>query len=199
MSDIRIDVARPDDADTLLAIYAPYVEETAISFETIVPTVDDFRQRIVHTLARYPYLVAKENGVALGYAYTSPFVGRAAYDWSAETSIYIDRHARRQGLGRALYTALEAVSRVQHLQTLCACIAVPEADDATLTHNSVEFHAHMGYRMVGEFRQSGYKFGRWYNMAWMEKHIGSHPAPPAPIVPFPEIDTATLAQLGVNR
>lgn len=199
MSDIRIRVARPDDADTLLAIYAPYVEETAISFETIVPTVDDFRQRIVRTLARYPYLVAEENGTALGYAYTSPFVGRAAYDWSAETSIYVERCACRRGVGRALYDALEAVSRAQHLQTLCACIGVPQEDDATLTHNSVEFHAHMGYRMVGEFRQSGYKFGRWYNMAWMEKHIGPHPAVPAPVLPFPEIDTETLAQLGVSR
>ena len=195
MSDITIRVATPDDADALLSIYAPYVEETAISFETIVPTVGEFRRRIIHTLARYPYLVAEYRGVILGYAYTGPFVGRAAYDWCAETSIYVDKNCRKNGVGRALYDAIERISRAQNIQTLCACIGVPEIDDVTLTHNSIDFHSHLGYRMVGEFRRCGYKFERWYNMAWMEKHIGAHPNNPEPVIAFSCLSAEERARL----
>lgn len=184
MSNITIRVAKPDDAEALLAIYTPYVTETAITFEYIVPTVGEFRRRIIHTLTRYPYLVAEFRGVILGYAYLGPFVGRAAYDWAAEVSIYVDKNCRHNGIGRALYEAIEAVGRAQNLQNLCACIGVPDIDDEYLTHNSVDFHTHMGYRLVGEFRHCGYKFGRWYNMVWMEKIIGKHPADPAPVLPF---------------
>ena len=161
MSDITVRVATPDDAAALLDLYAPYVRETAISFETVVPSEDEFRRRIIHTLQRYPYLIAEAEGHILGYAYTSPFVGRAAYDWCAETSIYVDMKSRHSGVGRALYEAIERVSRAQHIQSLCACIGVPDgADDDYLTRNSIDFHAHMGYRMVGEFQRCGYKFGR---------------------------------------
>lgn len=184
MSNITIRVAKPDDAEALLAIYTPYVTETAITFEYIVPTVGEFRRRIIHTLTRYPYLVAEFRGVILGYAYLGPFVGRAAYDWAAEVSIYVDKNCRHKGIGRALYEAIEVVGRAQNLQNLCACIGVPDIDDEYLTHNSVDFHTHMGYRLVGEFRHCGYKFGRWYNMVWMEKIIGKHPADPAPVLPF---------------
>lgn len=184
MSNITIRVAKPDDAEALLAIYTPYVTETAITFEYIVPTVGEFRRRIIHTLTRYPYLVAEFRGVILGYAYLGPFVGRAAYDWAAEVSIYVDKNCRHNGIGRALYEAIEAVGRAQNLQNLCACIGVPDIDDEYLTHNSVDFHTHMGYRLVGEFRHCGYKFGRWYNMVWMEKIIGKHPADPATVLPF---------------
>lgn len=188
MSDITLRLATPDDAPALLALYAPYVTDTAITFETIVPSVEEFRQRITRTLARYPYFVAENQDGILGYAYTSPFVGRAAYDWCAETSIYVAMTSRRHGVGRALYDAIERASRAQHIQSLCACIGVPDGpDDATLTRNSVNFHAHMGYRMVGEFQRCGYKFGRWYNMVWMEKHIGPHPDHPAPVVPFAQL------------
>lgn len=188
MSDITIRVATPDDAAVLLELYAPYVRETAISFETVVPSEDEFRRRIIHTLQRYPYLVAEYRGVILGYAYTSPFVGRAAYDWCAETSIYVDMRSRHQGVGRALYEAIERVSRAQHIQSLCACIGVPDGPgDEYLTTNSIDFHSHMGYRMVGEFRRCGYKFGRWYNMAWMEKHIGDHPQHPELVIAFPQL------------
>lgn len=188
MSKISIRPATPDDASSLLALYAPYVEQTAITFEYEVPSLKEFRHRIAHTLTRYPYLLAESDGDILGYAYTSPFVGRAAYDWCAETSIYINMTNRHQGIGRALYEALERISRAQNIQNLCACIGVPDGpDDETLTHNSIDFHAHMGYRLVGTFERCGYKFGRWYNMAWMEKHIGEHPAHAEAIIPFSQM------------
>lgn len=189
MKALKIRVADVLDAEALLAIYAPYVRETAISFETEVPTLATFRRRITGTLARrYPFLVAEADGEILGYAYTGPFVGRAAYDWAAEVSIYVRQDAHGQGVGRALYEALEEVSRAQHIINLEACIGVPSGeDDDYLTHNSAEFHAHMGYRLVGRFERCGYKFGRWYDMVWMEKIIGEHVDNPAPVVPFSKL------------
>lgn len=179
--------ASPEDAEALLEIYAPYVRETAVSFEYEVPSPAAFRERIRKTLERYPYLLAEAGGEILGYAYAGPFKSRAAYDWAVETTIYLRRDKRRLGLGRRLYGALEDLSRAQGIQNLNACIGCPEAEDPYLTWDSVNFHAHMGFRMVGEFYKCGCKFGNWYNMAWMEKLLGAHPARPGPVIPFPEL------------
>ncbi len=172
--DIHIRVASVDDAEALLAIYAPYVEKTAITFEYEVPSLDEFRGRIRHTLQKYPYLVAEEKEKILGYAYVSTFHDRAAYDWAVETSIYVDENLRRSGVGGKLNRALEAVCKAMGILNMEACIGVPEVEDEHLTRNSEEYHTHIGYRLVGEFYKCGYKFGRWYNMVWMEKMIGEH-------------------------
>lgn len=171
---------------------------TAITFEYEVPTLAEFTSRITTTLQKYPYLVAEHDGETLGYAYTSPFAARAAYGWAAGTSIYVAQDMHRQGLGSMLYAALEAVSKAQNLLNINACIAFPETADAYLTQNSVQFHTRMGYRLVGEFHQCGYKFGRWYNMVWMEKHLGAHVPEPAPVIPFPELAPRTLQALGIH-
>ena len=173
-NEITIRTASPADAKALLTIYAPYVTDTAITFEYQVPTVEEFAGRIRRVLEKYPYLVAEQDGEILGYAYVGTFHDRAAYDWAVETSIYVNQKKRRTGIGKTLYLALEAVLKEQGILNLNACIGYPEVEDEYLTKNSVEFHAHLGYRFVGEFRQCGYKFGRWYNMVWMEKHIGEH-------------------------
>ena len=143
---LQIRVATKEDAEALLAIYAPYVEKTAITFEYEVPSIEEFRCRIQETLKKYPYLVAEKNGKIVGYAYAGAFHARPAYDWAVETSIY------------------------EHLNK-----------------DSVRFHTHLGYRMVGEFYQCGYKFDRWYNMVWMEKHIGAHPSNPAKVIWFSKL------------
>lgn len=185
--DFSIRAATPDDAGELLAIYTPYVTNTAISFECEAPGLSEFQKRIENTLKRYPYLLAERDGEILGYAYTGPFVGRAAYAWAAETTIYLKEGKKKMGIGRALYEALEKVSRAQNILNLNACIGYPEAEDEYLTGNSVQFHGHMGYRMVGEFYKCGYKFGRWYNMVWMEKILGEHGERPEEVIPFPAL------------
>ena len=174
-------VVKEEDAKELLEIYRPYVEKTVISFEYETPGLEEFAGRIRRTLKKYPYLAAERDGEILGYAYTSPFVGRIAYQYSAETTIYLREDQKRNGLGRRLYQALEEISRLQNLTNLYACIGYPETEDEYLTKNSAQFHAHMGYRMVGEFRQCGYKFGRWYHMVWMEKQIAEHGEKPEPV------------------
>ena len=171
---LSIQVAQIADAKKLLAIYAPYVRETAITFEYEVPTLKEFRGRIRHTLQKYPYLVAEQDGTILGYAYVGPFHDRAAYEWAVETSIYVEENLRRCGVGGKLNRALEAVCGAMGILNMEACIGVPEEEDEYLTRNSENYHAHIGYRLVGEFYQCGYKFGRWYNMVWMEKMIGEH-------------------------
>lgn len=172
--------ATPADARAMLDIYAPYVRSTAITFEYDVPGLDEFTGRVTHTTARYPWLLAEEDGRALGYAYAGPLKGRAAYDWSCETTIYLDPAAQGRGVARRLYEALEAELRARGLTNMYACIAWPEVEDEYLTGNSVRFHGHMGFVEVAHFHQCGCKFGRWYDMIWMEKMIGPHDTAPRP-------------------
>ena len=193
MPSFSIRPARPEDAPALLAIYAPYVRETAVTFEYEVPSLDEFTRRIEHTLQRYPYLIAQSGSEVLGYAYAGPFKERAAYDWSVETTIYLRQDQRGRGLGWALYQALERCLAAQHIQNLNACIADPAQEgDPYLTGASAAFHARLGYQLVGRFHKCGYKFGRWYDMIWMEKLLGVHPEDPQPVIPFPEL----LEQMG---
>ena len=181
MDTIIIRDAAPADGARLLEIYAYYVKNTAIPFEYDVPTLPKFEARIRNTLRRYPYLVIERNGVIEGYAYASPFVGRTAYQWSAELSIYLDRGARGHGLGRRLYEALEGRLAAMGILNLYACVGYPETEDEYLTKNSAEFHTHLGFSAAGTFHRCGCKFGRWYDMLWMEKCIGAHRPDPAPV------------------
>lgn len=174
MNDFVIRKVRLEDAERLVEIYSYYVENTAISFEYEAPSVEEFRGRISNILKKHPYIVLEEDGLIMGYAYAGPFKGRAAYDHSCEMTIYLDRNAKGNGYGRALYEALEKSLEEMGMLNLYACIGDPEVEDEYLTKNSESFHRHMGYTKVGEFHKCGYKFGRWYNMIWMEKMIGEH-------------------------
>lgn len=171
MSNITIRSATPDDAAAIWSIYRYYVENTAISFEITIPTQAQIRQRIEKVLSGFPYLVAELNGIIIGYAYAGHFIPREAYYHCAEVSIYISRENHRNGIGRMLYEALSEQLRAKGITQIYACIGVPEIEDEYLTNNSAHFHAHMGFREVGRFRNSGKKFGRFYHMIWMEKLI----------------------------
>ena len=186
-NEIKIRPATEADAAEILNIYAPYITDTAITFEYDVPTLEEFTGRIRHTLEKYPYLVAVRDSEIIGYAYAGAFYGRAAYDWSAETTIYVKKGCWHSGVGKLLYQALETALKAQNIINLYACIGYPEEDDEYLTKNSKQFHEHLGYRLIGEFRKCGYKFGRWYHMVWMEKMIGEHPEKPEQVKTFSEI------------
>ncbi len=162
------------DAARILEIYAYYVEHTAISFEYEVPTLPAFENRMKQTMKKYPYLVIEQDGVIQGYAYAGAFVGRAAYDYSCELTIYLDHSAKKRGFGRKLYEALEERLRKLGFLNLYASIGYPDAEDEYLDKNSAQFHTHLGFETVGTFHNCGYKFGRWYHMIWAEKIIGEH-------------------------
>ena len=179
MSNIEIRTATESDAERLLEIYAYYVENTAITFEYEVPSPDEFRDRIRNTLEKYPYICILRDGNILGYAYAGILKDREAYKWSAETAVYVDRNEVKTGLGKILYAELERRLKDSGFKNMYACIAYPSEEDEYLTKNSALFHEHMGFVKVGEFHSCGYKFGRWYDMIYMEKMIGNHDSEPA--------------------
>lgn len=177
---ITIQMASQEDACALRAIYAPYVEHTAVTFEYQIPTVEEFARRITATLTRYPYLLALRQKQIIGYAYASVFKERAAYDWAVETSVYIAEDARRTGAGAMLYKHLEDLLKKQNVINLNACIAFPNP-------GSIEFHEKLGYRSAAHFTKCGYKLGQWWDMVWMEKMLSLHPDVPQPFIPITEL------------
>ena len=181
---IEIRMARPDDAKALLDIYAPYILKTGITFEYEVPSEDAFRKRIEKILEKYPYLVAVDNGEIIGYAYAKELGERAAFSRSVETVIYLGSNRRDKGLGRLLYSELERVLCLQNVTNLYAAVSYRECEDETITHASPLFHLSMGYRKAAHFNKCGYKFGRWYDIVWYEKHIKEHEEHPAEFLPI---------------
>ena len=178
---VTIRPATAADAQDILNIYAPYIRETAITYEYDVPSLEAFRNRITHTLEKYPYLVAlDENTRIVGYAYASPFITRSACDWSVETSIYVDRNCRGRHIGALLYEELERILKAQHVVNACAYIGASYDE-------SIIFHKKHGYEIVAAFHKSGFKLGQWHDLVCMEKALSEHEAPPKEFVPYPEV------------
>ena len=165
---------KTEDAEELLSIYAPYVRDTAISFEYEVPSLADFQDRIRSVSSALPYIKAVEDGEILGYAYAGKFKNRKAYDWSVEVTVYVRKNSRRSGVGKLLYHALEDSLKRIGVLNMNACIARPKKNDEYLSDDSYHFHEKRGFHLVGTFHNSGYKFDTWYDMIWMEKIIGEH-------------------------
>lgn len=185
MSAFEIRTAKTADAKSLAEIYRYYVENTAVSYEYEAPDCAEFERRIGATLKKYPYIVAEARGQILGYAYAGPFNTRAAASRSAEVSIYVDRQARRAGLGRALYSELELRLKRQNVRCLVAKVAFCDReDDPFLSRDSIEFHRHCGYRRAGAVENCGYKFGRWYGLMLMQKDIGDYCDSPGEFISF---------------
>lgn len=171
---MKIERVKAEDAGELLGIYAPYVLNTAVSFEYDVPSEGEFRDRILKISSKYPYIKAVDNNEILGYAYATCFKDRKAYDFSVEVTVYVKQNRRKTGVGRMLYNALEKSLKAMGILNLNACIAVPKGEDEHLTYDSFHFHEKMGFELVGTFHDCGYKFNKWYDMIWMEKMIGEH-------------------------
>ncbi|MBC8532342.1 GNAT family N-acetyltransferase [Gehongia tenuis] len=171
----RIRWVKPEDAARIREIYAPYVLHTPVTFECSVPSVQEFEERIAHTMERYPYLVFEMDGRVEGYAYASSFHTRQAYQWDAETSIYVNLDMQRGGVGRALYEALLFLLREQGYCNAYACLGLPN-------EQSERFHRSLGFSSVGIFQRAGFKNGQWHDVLWMEKNLRlcEHPAPPVP-------------------
>jgi phosphinothricin acetyltransferase len=169
-----IRLATEEDAEQVLAIYAPFCRDSPVSFETREPTLDEVRQRIRKTLASFPWLVCDQHGQVLGYAYASPHREREAYRWSVDVSVYVRDGLRRQGIGRALYTSLFAILRLQGFFNALAGTTLPNPGSEGL-------HQAMGFQPVGSYQKIGYKCGAWHDVAWWQlalREPGSAPEPP---------------------
>lgn len=174
-----IRAAEKADVPAMLAIYAPYVLETTITFEYAVPALSEFEDRFSAVTEKLPWLVWEEKGAVLGYAYASLPFTRAAYAWCAEPSIYLRSDARGRGIGKRLYAALEAILLELGYVVSYAIITGENAP-------SLAFHYALGYRKCGELVNSGQKFGRWLDVYWLEKRLNSVETPRNPPIPWKE-------------
>lgn len=178
--DITIRPATPGDAPELLEIYRPYVTDTAVSFETEAPSTDVFAERIRRVTGFYPWLVCLVDGKIAGYAYASRHRERAAYQWSADLSVYIAEAFHRCGMASALYTALCELLRMQGIRTVYAGVT-------SSNPSSEAFHRSFGFRTVGTYGNVGFKLGKWWGVTWFELPLGDYDSRPAPPVPFGDI------------
>jgi len=156
-----IRLAERRDIPGILEIYSPFILETAVTFEEIVPEEDSFWKRIQEIMTELPFLVCEIDGRIAGYAYASAYRSRASYRWSKEVSVYIHPDFKRKRVANALYTSLHKLVRFQGIANLLAIITMPN-------ESSVAFHEHFGYRKCGEFSKVGYKLGQWQNVGWFE-------------------------------
>lgn len=175
---MNIRLAHKSDVASLVALYAPYVENTAITFEYQIPSAEEFTDRIEKTLKKYPYLVAEENGEIFGYAYASTYYGQEAYNWAVELSVYVADENRGRGIGKQLYDKLEEILEQQGFVHFLACIALP--NDA-----SISFHKKRGYQQVEHFPKIGYKFDCWHDTVWLQKSLDK---PARPIKLFKDMN-----------
>jgi phosphinothricin acetyltransferase len=160
------------DAAACAAIYAPYVTDTAISFELQPPPAAEMASRIAAALRTHAWLVAEDGGRVVGYAYGGPYKSRPAYRWSCEVSVYLEPGRRRTGAGRALYQALLDRLAQRGYRTAVAGMTLPN-------EASVGLHRAMGFEPIGTYRQIGWKHGSWHDVAWTQRVIGDGPDPPA--------------------
>lgn len=168
------------DVPQMLKIYEPYVKNTGITFEYQVPTKKEFESRLTQTQAQFPWLVYKQNGQVLGYAYAHQYASRQAFAWSCELSVYLDERATGQGIGKKLYTYLLDLLRAQGVKTVYALIATPQS-------GSVDFHTAMGFEKLATFEQIGYKLGQWWGLCYMSKQLASIDGPPKEIVHYRDL------------
>jgi L-amino acid N-acyltransferase YncA len=168
------------DGAACAAIYAPSVEEGVASFELHAPDADEMAGRIERILPRYPWLVCERDGAVAGFAYGSEHRSRAAYRWTVEVTVYVDRSLHRSGVGRELYGALLELLERQGFHLACAGITLPN-------EASVALHEAMGFEPVGVYSEIGWKDGDWRDVGWWQRRLAdpSESPPPEPLAPQP--------------
>ena len=174
---LTLRLALPSDAAACLAIYRPFIETSHTTFETDVPSVEEFARRIESTLAERPWLVAEENGRVVGYAYASPIKDRAAYQWSVEVAVYVAEGYRGRGVGRSLYQALFRCLKGQGFVNAIGIIALPNAA-------SIALHEALGFEKISHLKGIGFKLGAWHDSGWWQKRLAAAPSQPTPPRPL---------------
>ncbi len=174
---LSLRTARPGDAEAIAEIYAPFVRDTAISFETIAPEAEEMRRRISTTLTTHPWLVAESEGRVAGYAYASQHRSRDAYRWACDVAVYVLPQAQSRGLGSLLYTELLRILTSQGFCTAFGGIALPNAA-------SIALHEKMGFCHLGTYASVGFKFGQWHDVGWWQRKLDPGAGVPSEIIPF---------------
>jgi L-amino acid N-acyltransferase YncA len=188
-------MAADADAAAIAAIYGPYCESTAVSFETVPPSTEEIANRIRNTTVQFPWLVLQDDGVVAGYAYATRHRDRAAYGWSVDTAVYVSPTHRRRGVGRALYATLFHLLRAQGYFKAYAGITLPNA-------GSIGLHEATGFAPVGVYEGVGYKHGAWHDVAWYHLRLQperDNPAAPSPVSALAPRRWADAAEQGLRH
>lgn len=182
-------LAKKEDVEEILAVYAPYILHTPITFEYTVPTLQEFSRRIEGISCDYPYFVCEMEGEIIGYAYASAYHERAAYQWDADLSIYLKQNITGKGIGRLMLDTLIALLKLQNIRNVYSCITHPNIP-------SEHLHETMGFRKCATFHHSGFKHGKWYDTLWYEKQIASTTGEqPEAFLPFHRVEQEAVRQI----
>jgi L-amino acid N-acyltransferase YncA len=177
------------DAVPILAIYAPFIRYSPVSFEDIVPGVEEMASRIENTARELPYLVCEIDGQIAGYAYASNHRARAAYRWTKELSVYIHPDFKRRKIGKAMYYCIMELLKFQGVNSVLAGITLPNPE-------SVGFHENLGFTKVAEFHTTGFKLGKWHDVGWWELRLNSTLATPMEkLILFPDIPANIIQEI----
>jgi phosphinothricin acetyltransferase len=173
---MTVRLATPGDAPQIAAIYAPFCESTAVSFEIVAPTSAEMAARIGMVTEQYPWLAVEDHGRVAGYAYATKHRERAAYTWAIDTAVYVAADARRRGVARTLYGKLFELLVAQGYFKAYAGVTLPNAA-------SVRLHEAVGFLPVGVYRGVGFKLGAWHDVGWYQRVL--QPERLSPELPHP--------------
>ena len=185
---MMIRLAQSTDAEGILEIYSPYIQNTSITFETEIPSVSEFDNRINNYTQNYPWLVDEIDGKIAGYAYASRYRERTAYQWSIECSVYIHDSHLRSGIARNLYSKLFDFLKIQRFTTVYAVINLPN-------DRSVAFHESMGFHYFATYEKVGYKLGQWKNVGWWQLQLNEYIHEPDAPIPFSALNETIKREL----
>jgi len=183
----KIRLARQTDAADLLSIYIPYILHSAFTFETEVPSIENFGNRIITFQETWPWLVYEDDGIIAGYAYATKHRERAAYQWCVESSVYVDENFQQQGVARALYTTLFEILKHQGCRNVYAGITIPN-------EKSIAFHKKFGFAWLADYKNIGYKLNRWNTVSWWQLQLNAYSDEPAAPVKLPALSEEFLQQ-----
>lgn len=185
---VQVRIATSADAPSLLAIYAPYILNTAVSFESLLPTITEFEKRIENCLQKFPWIVCEVDGEIAGYAYASTHREREAYQWTCECSVYMNDDFKGKGIGRNLYDALFELLTIQGLVNVYAGITLPN-------EASVKLHEKCGFDFFALYDNIGYKLGKWHKVGWWKRQLHNYTLGHAPPLKFSEMDRNSFSEM----
>ncbi len=188
MKNKTIRFVQETDALEILGIYEPYIKDTAVTFECETPSLDEFRMRIKEISSDYPYIVCLLDNNIIGYAYAHRQMERAAYQWNAELSVYVDKTCLRCGVGKTLSNVLFEILKLQNVRNAYGGVTSPN-------ENSEKMLEYFGFNKLGVYHHTGYKCGAWHDVAWIEKTIGTYDLDPEPFVPFRELEKNAVMEI----
>lgn len=187
-----IRAAKPSDAASILEIYSPYILDTAITFETEIPSLENIEHRIITYQESWPWLVYESGGVIAGYAYVTKHRERTAYQWCVESSVYVRDRFQQKGIAKDLYAALFAIVKYQGCRNVYAGITLPN-------EKSVSFHKKFGFSKIAEYKNIGYKLGKWNTVSWWELQVNDYSDEPKAPVKFSDMDSGLLESFMVIK